>query len=212
MCDRSPVGEVEVVPYLPPRDPAVELEVLHGEPARRAAPLGDAPVNRHLGRARREAPEGRTRNGAVVLPLPVHLRVELRAVGQPCRRSTSRAATASSRPTWGCARSDPDTLEYEALLVRTLTARKRPRSTCRAASTMCWSIRTCRCSRRCSSCAACGPISADKTLSEIWHFRLKGAPEAIYRQKPVVLQPRQLAGDDDQRRRPGELEQGPVGA
>ena len=52
MCDRSPVGEVEVVPDLPPRDPALQLEVLHGEPARRAAPLGDAPVDRHLRRTR----------------------------------------------------------------------------------------------------------------------------------------------------------------
>ena len=25
------------------------------------------------------------------------------------------------------------------------------------------------------------PIAADRTLSEIWHFRLKGVPEAIYR-------------------------------
>jgi hypothetical protein len=24
------------------------------------------------------------------------------------------------------------------------------------------------------------PIAVDKTLTEIWHFRLKGAPEAIY--------------------------------
>ena len=29
--------------------------------------------------------------------------------------------------------------------------------------------------------------------------------------QPLVLQPRQLAGDDDQRRRPRELDQGPVG-
>ena len=68
---------------LPSRHAALELEVLHGEPARRAPSFGDAPVDRHLGRPRREAPEGRERRGAALLPLPLDLRVELRAVG--CR-------------------------------------------------------------------------------------------------------------------------------
>ena len=67
---------------LPPRDAALELEVLHGEPARRAASLGDAPVDRHLGRPGREAPEGREGRGAALLPLPVDVRLELRAVGR----------------------------------------------------------------------------------------------------------------------------------
>ena len=67
---------------LPPRDAALELEVLHGEPARCAASVGDAPVDRHLGRPGREAPQGREGRGAALLPLPVDLRVELRAVGR----------------------------------------------------------------------------------------------------------------------------------
>ena len=107
MCDRSPLGEVEVVPLLPPHGAAVELEVLHGEPARRAAPFGHPPVDRHLRRPGGKAPQGEGRRGAAALPLPLHLRLELRAVGQPCRPSISRAATASSRPTWACARRTP---------------------------------------------------------------------------------------------------------
>ena len=46
-------------PGLPPRDPALELEVLHGEPARRAASVGHAPEHRRAGTPRREPGEGR---------------------------------------------------------------------------------------------------------------------------------------------------------
>ena len=67
---------------LPSRHAALELEVLHGEPARRAPSFGDAPVDRHLRRHGREAPQGRERRGAALLPLPLDLRVELRAVGR----------------------------------------------------------------------------------------------------------------------------------
>jgi hypothetical protein len=45
------------------------------------------------------------------------------------------------------------------------------------------------------------PISADKTLSEIWHFRLKGAPEAIYRRSlwyyNLVNSPATMINADD---------------
>jgi len=45
------------------------------------------------------------------------------------------------------------------------------------------------------------PISHDKTLSEIWHFRLKGAPEAIYRRSlwyyNLVNSPATMVNADD---------------
>jgi len=45
------------------------------------------------------------------------------------------------------------------------------------------------------------PISADKTLSEIWHFRLKGVPEAIYRRSlwyyNLVNSPATMINADD---------------
>jgi phenylpropionate dioxygenase-like ring-hydroxylating dioxygenase large terminal subunit len=45
------------------------------------------------------------------------------------------------------------------------------------------------------------PISVDKTLSEIWHFRLKGAPEAIYRRAlwyyNLVNSPATMVNADD---------------
>ena len=66
------------------------------------------------------------------------------------------------------------------------------------------------------------PIGPDKTLSEIWHFRLKGAPEAIYRRSlwyyNLVNSPATMINADDlenwtkgqwglqlERRRLGEL-------
>jgi phenylpropionate dioxygenase-like ring-hydroxylating dioxygenase large terminal subunit len=45
------------------------------------------------------------------------------------------------------------------------------------------------------------PIAPDRTLSEIWHFRLKGAPEAIYRRSlwyyNLVNSPSTLVNADD---------------
>jgi Ring hydroxylating alpha subunit (catalytic domain) len=45
------------------------------------------------------------------------------------------------------------------------------------------------------------PLSVDKTLSEIWHFRLKGAPEAIYRRAlwyyNLVNSPATMVNADD---------------
>jgi hypothetical protein len=45
------------------------------------------------------------------------------------------------------------------------------------------------------------PLSVDKTLTEIWHFRLKGAPEAIYRRAlgyyNLVNSPSTMVNADD---------------
>jgi hypothetical protein len=45
------------------------------------------------------------------------------------------------------------------------------------------------------------PIAPNKTLSEIWHFRLKGAPEAIYRRSlwyyNLVNSPATMINADD---------------
>ena len=52
-----------------------------------------------------------------------------------------------------------------------------------------------------SSLRCLRPISADKTLSEIWHFRLKGVPEAIYRRSlwyyNLVNSPATMINADD---------------
>ena len=45
------------------------------------------------------------------------------------------------------------------------------------------------------------PLGVDRTLSEIWHFRLKGAPEAIYRRRlgyfNIVNSPATMVNADD---------------
>jgi hypothetical protein len=45
------------------------------------------------------------------------------------------------------------------------------------------------------------PLGVDRTLTEIWHFRLKGAPEAIYRRSlayyNLVNSPATLINADD---------------
>ena len=45
------------------------------------------------------------------------------------------------------------------------------------------------------------PISPDKTLSEIWHFRLKGVPDAIYQRSlwyfNLVNSPATMVNADD---------------
>ncbi len=105
---------------------------------------------------------------------------------------------------------DPDTLEYEALLKQAYGEEKAEEYLSRSIHhvlvypylSVQSPLQQLRCLR---------PISADKTLSEIWHFRPQGRARGDLPPQPVVLQPRQLAGDDDQRRRPGELDQGPVG-
>ena len=55
------------------------------------------------------------------------------------------------------------------------------------------------------------PLGVDKTLTEIWHFRLKGAPEPIYRRSLAYYNLVNSPGDADQRRRPGELLEVPPG-
>ena len=67
---------------LPPRDAAFELEVLHGEPARRPASVGHAPIHRSRGRARSSG-DRRTQGGdaAALLSLPLDLRLLVRPVG-----------------------------------------------------------------------------------------------------------------------------------
>jgi hypothetical protein len=55
------------------------------------------------------------------------------------------------------------------------------------------------------------PLGVDRTLTEIWHFRLKGAPEAIYRRSLAYYNLVNSPGDADQRRRPGEFLEVPPG-
>jgi hypothetical protein len=96
--------------------------------------------------------------------------------------------------------TDPDTLEYEALMKRaygdeqaeTFLSRSIHHVLVYPYLSVQSPLQQLRCLR---------PIAADRTLSEIWHFRLKGVPEAIYRRAlwyfNLVNSPSTLINADD---------------
>ncbi len=95
---------------------------------------------------------------------------------------------------------DPDTLEYEALLKKAYGEAKTEEYLSRSIHhvlvypylSVQSPLQQLRCLR---------PVAPDKTLSEIWHFRLKGAPEAIYRRSlwyyNLVNSPATMINADD---------------
>jgi phenylpropionate dioxygenase-like ring-hydroxylating dioxygenase large terminal subunit len=96
--------------------------------------------------------------------------------------------------------SDPDSLAYENLLREAYGADKTEQYLSRSIHhvliypylSVQSPLQQLRCLR---------PLGPDKTLSEIWHFRLKGAPEAIYRRAMwyfnLVNSPATMVNADD---------------
>ena len=96
--------------------------------------------------------------------------------------------------------TDPDTVEYERLLKQAYGDEKAEEYLSRSIHhvliypylSVQSPLQQLRCLR---------PIAPDKTLSEIWHFRLKGAPEAIYRRSlwyfNLVNSPATMINADD---------------
>lgn len=199
MCDRSPVGEVEVVPVC---HRVVQhsnwkffmenqLDALHPSVTHQSTGISAARVEKRL------KAEGKTP------PLYYHM----------------LSAFASSFEQWdavqtlnfprghgilkaymGLRPQDPDTLEYEALLKlaygEARTEEYLTRSIHHVLVYPYLSVQSPLQQLRCLR-----PLSADKTLSEIWHFRLKGAPEAIYRRSlwyyNLVNSPATMINADD---------------
>jgi phenylpropionate dioxygenase-like ring-hydroxylating dioxygenase large terminal subunit len=179
MCDRSPVGEVEVVPichrvvqhsnwkfFMENQLDALHPSVTHqstGVSARRIEQRvkkdkGSAPLYFHYLSAFASSFDQWDSVQTINLP----------------RGHGILQAYMGLRPT------DPDTLEHERLLKEAYGEAKAEEYLSRGIHhvlvypylSVQSPLQQLRCLR---------PISADKTLSEIWHFRLKGAPEAIYR-------------------------------
>ena len=75
---------------------------------------------------------------------------------------------------------DPDTLEYEAVLTEAYGAERMEQildvNIHHTLVYPCLSVQS-----PLQQLRAVRPLAPDRTLTEIWHFRLKGAPEAIYR-------------------------------
>jgi phenylpropionate dioxygenase-like ring-hydroxylating dioxygenase large terminal subunit len=199
MCDRSPLGEVEVVPichrviqhsnwkfFMENQLDALHPSVTHqstGVPARRIenrvkAEQGTAPLFFHY---------------LSTFASSFDQWDSVQTVSFPHGHGILKGYM-GLRPT------DPDTLEHEALLKQAYGEEKAEEYLSRSIHhvlvypylSVQSSLQQLRCLR---------PLAANKTLSEIWHFRLKGAPEAIYRRSlwyyNLVNSPATMINADD---------------
>jgi phenylpropionate dioxygenase-like ring-hydroxylating dioxygenase large terminal subunit len=199
MCDRSPVGEVEAVPvchrviqqsnwkfFMENQLDSLHPSVTHqstGVPARRIenrlkAEAGQAPLFFHYLSAFASSFDQWDSVQTVNLP----------------RGHGVLKAYMGLRPT------DPDTAAYEALMRQAYGAEKAEQFLSRSIHhvlvypylSVQSPLQQLRCLR---------PLAPDRTLSEIWHFRLKGVPEAIYRRSlwyfNLVNSPATMINADD---------------
>ncbi len=199
MCDRSPVGEVEVVPVCHRVIQQSnwkffmenQLDALHPSVTHQSTGISAGRVEKRI----------KAETGAA--PLYYHylstfassfeLWDSVQTINFPRGHGILKAYM-------GLRPKDPDTLEYEALLEKAYGKEKMEEYLSRSIHhvlvypylSVQSPLQQLRCLR---------PISADKTLSEIWHFRLKGAPEAIYRRSlwyyNLVNSPATMINADD---------------
>jgi len=199
MCDRSPVGEVEIVPvcyrmiqhsnwklFMENQLDALHPSVTHqstGVAARRVeqqikAQTGAAPLHYHYLSA--FASKFEQWDAVQTINFP--------------RGHGILKAYMGLRP------QDPDTRAHEALLVEAYGAERTEEYLSRGIHhvlvypylSVQSPLQQLRCLR---------PVAPDRTLTEIWHFRLKGAPEAIYRRAlwyfNLVNSPATMVNADD---------------
>jgi phenylpropionate dioxygenase-like ring-hydroxylating dioxygenase large terminal subunit len=179
MCDRSPVGEVEVVPIC---HRVIQhsnwkffmenqLDALHPSVTHQSTGISAARIERRL------------KEGGRTPPLYYHMLSafassfeqwdKVQTINYPRGHGILKAYM-------GLRPQDPDTQAHEAQLVAAYGAERAEEYLSRSIHhvlvypylSVQSPLQQLRCLR---------PIAPDKTLSEIWHFRLKGAPEAIYR-------------------------------
>ncbi|NKC13767.1 MAG: Rieske 2Fe-2S domain-containing protein [Gammaproteobacteria bacterium] len=199
MCDRSPQGEVEVVPIC---HRVVQhsnwkffmenqLDALHPSVTHQSTGSAATRVEQRLTEERGAAPLHYHYLSAFASSFDRWDSVQ--TVNLP-RGHGLLQAYMGLRPT------DPDTLEYERLMRAAYGAEKTEEYLSRSIHhvlvypylSVQSPLQQLRCLR---------PIAPDKTLSEIWHFRLKGVPEAIYQRSlwyfNLVNSPATLVNADD---------------
>jgi phenylpropionate dioxygenase-like ring-hydroxylating dioxygenase large terminal subunit len=199
MCDRAPEGEVEVVPncfrvvqhsnwkiFLENQLDALHPSVTHESTGRAAEAVeheiakrhGKAPLDYHYLSA---------------FTLPFHKWDQVQTLNYPSGHCILQGYM-------GLRPKDPDTLAYEKVMRRHYGAERTeeilgvnihhvllyPGLSVQPPLQQLRAVR---------------PLSHDRTLTEIWHFRLKGAPEAIYRRAlgyyNLVNSPATLVNADD---------------
>ena len=199
MCDRSPAGEVEVVPtcfrviqqsnwklFLENQLDAVHPSVTHESTGRAAFEVeeeikqreGKAPLDYHF-------------LSAFTLPMPKWDGVQTLNYNHG---HCILQAYMGLRP------RDPDTLAYEVLM-KAAYGEKRMEEILNVGIHHVLLYPGLSVQPPLQQLRAVRPLGVDRTLTEIWHFRLKGAPEAIYRRAlcyyNLVNSPSTMVNADD---------------
>ena len=199
MCDRSPVGEVAIVPVC---HRVIQhsnwkffmenqLDALHPSVTHQSTGISATRVERRLKEQTGSAPLHYHMLSAFASSFEQWDSVQ--TINYPQGHGILKAYM-------GLRPQDKDTLEYEALLKQAYGEEKTEEYLSRSIHhvliypylSVQSPLQQLRCLR---------PIAPDKTLSEIWHFRLKGAPEAIYRRSlwyyNLVNSPATMINADD---------------
>jgi len=199
MCDRSPLGEVEVVPYCHRMVQQSnwkffmenQLDALHPSGTHQSTGISAGRVEKRIKEEKGSAPLHYHYLSTFASSFEQWDGVQ--TINFPRGHGILKAYM-------GLRPQDPDTLEYEAVLRSAYGEAKTEEYLSRSIHhvlvypylSVQSPLQQLRCLR---------PISPDKTLSEIWHFRLKGAPEAIYRRSlwyyNLVNSPSTLVNADD---------------
>ena len=199
MCDRSPVGEVEVVPIC---HRVIQhsnwkffmenqLDSLHPSVTHQSTGVAAARVEKRLKDAGDAAPLYYHYLSAFASKFEMWDAVQ--TLNFPHGHGILKAYM-------GLRPQDPDTEAHEALLVKAYGAQTAEAYLSRSIHhvlvypylSVQSPLQQLRCLR---------PLAANKTLSEIWHFRLKGVPEAIYQRSlwyfNLVNSPATMVNADD---------------
>lgn len=200
MCDRAPDGEVEVVAtcfrvvqrsnwkiFLENQLDSLHPSITHISPAKAASEV-EREYEAETGEA---APDYYKYLSALTVPLSKWDSLEAR--GYPYGHCLL-GGYLGLRP------RDPDTLEYEALMAERYGAGGAEEILSRDVHHMliypCLSVQPALAQIR-----AVRPLGPDKTLTELWHFRMKGVPEPIYRRSlayfNLINSPSTMVNADD---------------
>ena len=199
MCDRSPEGEVEVVPVCHRVMQHSnwkffmenQLDALHPSVTHQSTGIAASRVEQRLKKQGQDVPLYYHYLSTFASSFDMWDSVQ--TINMPRGHGVLQAYM-------GLRPQDPDTLEYEALMKKSYGEEKAEEYLSRSIHhvlvypylSVQSPLQQLRCLR---------PVGPDKTLSEIWHFRLKGAPEAIYRRSlwyfNLVNSPATMINADD---------------
>ncbi len=189
---------------------AFELEILHGEPARRPAPFRHASVHRHRRRARRARAAGAK---GETPPLYYHyLSTFASSFDQWDSVQTVNFPRGHGilKGYMGLRPDDPDTKEYVAAMYQAYGEKQAEEYLGRSIHhVLIYPYLSVQSPLQQLRVSAAGGAQQDPVGDLA--FPLEGRLAGHLPARAVVLQPGQFAGHHDQRRRPGELDQGPVG-